>query len=160
MTKNKRQGRTGFSNFGFSTILIVFVMICIVTFSALAYLTASSDYRLSKKVADRTTAYYEAEAVAYQKLEEIDTLLADTYSHTRKKNKYIQAAYHNLTDYAADTPEMTVTHEDALLVSFPVTINSQDTLNVSLQVCYPPDAGGICYRVTCWKTVTELLSEE
>ncbi len=44
--------RREFSNFGFSTILLTFSMICIVTFSALAFVTANSDYKLSKRVAD------------------------------------------------------------------------------------------------------------
>jgi len=33
-----------FSNFGFSTILLCFVMICVVTFSALSLVSAYSDY--------------------------------------------------------------------------------------------------------------------
>ncbi len=40
--------RREFSNFGFSTILLTFSMICIVTFSALAFVTANSDYKLKR----------------------------------------------------------------------------------------------------------------
>ena len=50
--------RREFSNFGFSTILLTFSMICIVTFSALAFVTANSDYKLSKRVADNNSSYY------------------------------------------------------------------------------------------------------
>ena len=64
MTKKKEN--RGFSNFGFSTILLSFVMICVVTFSALALVTANSDYRLSKKVADKTAEYYTAQEKAYE----------------------------------------------------------------------------------------------
>ena len=38
-----------FSSFGFSSILLIFVMICIVTFATLTLVTANSDYKLSKK---------------------------------------------------------------------------------------------------------------
>ncbi len=79
-----RKNKNTFSNFGFTTVLIVFVMICIVTFSALAYLTAASDYRLSKKVADRTTDYYQAEEKAYLVLGEIDSALTGVYGHRMK----------------------------------------------------------------------------
>ena len=40
-----------FSNFGFSTILLTFVMMCIMTFGVLSLITANSDYKLSQKVA-------------------------------------------------------------------------------------------------------------
>ena len=46
------------TNIGFSTILLAFSMICIVTFSALALITANSDYQLSQKVATKSTNYY------------------------------------------------------------------------------------------------------
>lgn len=160
MKKKDRQSRTGFSNFGFCTILIVFVMICIVTFSALAFLTASSDYRLSKKVADRTSNYYQAEELAYQKLSEIDTILTSAYTHSRKKQTYLKKAYQELKDYALNDSSVKVHKADTINVSFPVVISEQDTLNVSLTVCYPPDAGGVCYELTGWQTVTELLLDE
>lgn len=60
------------TNFGFSSILISFIMICIVTFSALALVTANSDYKLSRKVADRNQQYYLAQEQAYEKLSQID----------------------------------------------------------------------------------------
>ena len=50
-----------FSSFGFSSILLIFVMICIVTFATLTLVTANSDYKLSKKVAAKSTSYYEGE---------------------------------------------------------------------------------------------------
>ena len=46
---------------GFSTILMVFTMLCLVTFATLSLLTANADYRLSKKVASKTEDYYEAD---------------------------------------------------------------------------------------------------
>ena len=52
--------KNNFSHFGFSTLLLAFTMICIVTFSALSFVTAHSDYNLSKRVADNNSAYYEA----------------------------------------------------------------------------------------------------
>ena len=60
------------SGFGFSTILLTFVMICMATFCALALMTAQSDYRLSKKVADNSDAYCTAERNAFMTLATID----------------------------------------------------------------------------------------
>ena len=57
MNKQKK----GFIHIGFSSILMVFTMLCLVTFATLSLITANSDYRLSLKVAEKTTAYYEAD---------------------------------------------------------------------------------------------------
>ena len=50
---------TGGINVGTSSILVTFVLLCLVTFAALSFLSANSDYRLSKQTAQRTTDYYE-----------------------------------------------------------------------------------------------------
>ena len=66
--------KRSFSSFGFSTILIAFVMICIVTFSVLSLLTANADYKLSQKVAQKSTSHAKAEYAAYEVLAQIDTV--------------------------------------------------------------------------------------
>ena len=71
--------RREFSNFGFSTILLTFSMICIVTFSALAFVTANSDYKLSKRVADNNSSYYRACEKAWDEISQIDAILASAY---------------------------------------------------------------------------------
>ena len=53
MNKQKKE----FIHIGFSSILMVFTMLCLVTFATLSLITANSDYRLSLKVAEKTTAY-------------------------------------------------------------------------------------------------------
>ena len=71
--------RREFSNFGFSTILLTFSMICIVTFSALAFVTANSDYKLSKHVADNNSSYYRACEKVWDEISQIDAILASAY---------------------------------------------------------------------------------
>ena len=43
-------------NIGTSSILIVFVLLCLATFAALSLVSANADYRLSTALAERTTA--------------------------------------------------------------------------------------------------------
>lgn len=49
MNKQKKE----FIHIGFSSILMVFTMLCLVTFATLSLITANSDYRLSLKVAEK-----------------------------------------------------------------------------------------------------------
>ena len=160
MKSADKKNKNTFSNFGFTTVLIVFVMICIVTFSALAYLTASSDYRLSKKVADRTTAYYQAEEKAYLVLGEIDSILTSVYGHRMKKETYLKKADQALNEYAGEhSVSLVIQNKDTLTVSFQIEVSAQEKLIVTLRVCYPPEAEGTCFEVTGWQTVTELQQE-
>ena len=75
MNKQKK----GFIHIGFSSILMVFTMLCLVTFATLSLITANSDYRLSLKVAEKTTAYYEADTAARNYLQQLDLALADLF---------------------------------------------------------------------------------
>lgn len=56
---NKEKRKFGFINMGTASLLVVFLTLCLVTFAMLTLSTAKSDYEFSKKLAERTTAYYE-----------------------------------------------------------------------------------------------------
>lgn len=47
-------------NTGISLMLVIFVVMCIVTFAVLSYSSAMSDYNLSMKAVERTKLYYQA----------------------------------------------------------------------------------------------------
>ena len=47
-------------NIGTSFLLVIFIVLCMVIFSAFSLSSASKDYEYSKKNAARTQAYYEA----------------------------------------------------------------------------------------------------
>ena len=96
---NKKTNNNGFSSFGFSTILLCFVMICVVIFSVLSLVTANSDYKLSQKVAQKTKAYYEAEIQAYEKLAMIDSVLVEYYETSPSKSTYYANLESTLSEY-------------------------------------------------------------
>ena len=66
--KAKKSGLSFSSGIGSSSILVIFVILCLVSFATLSIVSANADYKLSKKVLDRTTAYYEAEGQAHRHL--------------------------------------------------------------------------------------------
>ena len=45
-------------NIGSASILLVFVILCLVSFAVLSIVSANADSRLSTRVLERTTAYY------------------------------------------------------------------------------------------------------
>lgn len=76
MKKDKEQ--SSFINIGSSSLLIVFVILCLATFAILSLSSAKSDYSLSERLADHKTQYYDASSKAETILNEIDAVLADT----------------------------------------------------------------------------------
>ena len=51
-------------NVGGSSILVVFVLLCLTTFATLAMVSASANYRLAQRVVASTDAFYEADSRA------------------------------------------------------------------------------------------------
>lgn len=150
--------RRGFLNFGFSTILIAFVMISIITFCTLSLLTANSDYQLSRKVAEKSTGYYHAEEEAYRILSEMDELLSEAYTEHRSEDAYYPEAYRVLSAYAKDSPlPVTVTEEGA---SFTIAVSDSQQLYVEIRITFPPASGGTFYELTQWKTITEISADD
>ena len=148
MNKRERKNKLQFSNFGFSTILLAFVMICIVTIAALSLLTANSDYNLSKKVAEKNTAYYQAEKYAYESLTEIDQLLAKAYATTSNAGGYYAAVKNSLTSLPNGTYEQATT---TYYYSIPIAENQ--ALEIKLSICYPETSHDNFYEIVTWKSV-------
>lgn len=66
---------------GASSVLMVFVVLCLVVFAVLSFSSADADLRLSRQFAERTTAYYQAENRANDRIKEIDGNLQEPYNN-------------------------------------------------------------------------------
>jgi hypothetical protein len=139
-----------FSNFGFSTILLCFVMICVVTFSALSLVSAYSDYKLSKKVAEKNQDYYKAQETAYEKLAAIDNLAVKAYGDTSDANGYYNSLRDALASYGTVTDGI-----DGFYLSFTETIAEDHFLHVTLNICYPENGSDSFVKVIEWKSYYE-----
>ena len=145
----------GFSTFGFSTILLTFVLIAVVIFSALSLVTAYSDYKLSNKVAENTKGYYNAETRANEKLAVIDQILADCYFSSPDKDTY----YSETSKLLADTGTLDTTN---YTLSFQEPIGEKQYFQVTLQLNYPSNEEDSFFEVIEWRSVsiTETFEEE
>ena len=61
---NKKKARFALPTLGGSTLLVIFAVLCLLTFSLLTLSTALSNRRLSEASLSATTAYYEADCAA------------------------------------------------------------------------------------------------
>ena len=67
---------------GTSTLLLIFVSLCLLTFAVLSFLSARADQNLSRKTAERTSAYYETCNQAEDRLGETDRMLEKLWQET------------------------------------------------------------------------------
>lgn len=80
MNGQQNQRRGGFSviSTGTTSIVLIFVMLCMLTFSVLSLVSAQANLRLSERSAARTTSYYEAENAANDILLALIAVLEET----------------------------------------------------------------------------------
>ena len=122
-------------NIGTSSVLIIIVILCLVFFSGLSVTSASADYRLSKKLADRTTNYYNSCNQAQLNLLSLSQELKTIYVNCDSENDYIEKIKESL--------------QDSLTFSYP--INENQVLEVSINPLYPKTSSGNFFEISSWK---------
>lgn len=137
-----------FSNFGFSTILLSFVMICVLTFSVLTLVTANSDYKLSKKVADKNQAFYGAQEQAYEKLNTLETMFINSYFSTHSEEDYLK-------QIESESPEFGtfLTSADGYYILYEEPIAPDQYLSVKLKIKYPKENSHTFFEIVEWKSI-------
>lgn len=122
-------------NIGSASMLLIFVILCMVSFAALTIISANADRRLSRRIADRTTAYYDACNSAQESLAGIDQVLIRQYSSSASMEEYFLAEGHSK--------------------SYAIPISDTQTLLVEIEILYPEQADDTFYKITSWKVITE-----
>lgn len=128
---------------GISSLLLIFVSLCLLTFAVLSLVSARADYRLSTRIADRTTAYYAASNQAHDLLQEVDAALSLLYESSEDQETYFSRLSEAL-------PEFTVSEKE---VSFSVSVNEEQLLSICLEIQYPASVEDSFYRIHQWQTV-------
>lgn len=138
-------------NVGSSSILLIFVLLCLTTFATLSLVSANADYKLTKKSAGAVQAYYEADAIGERVLQDIDDQLLKAAEASSTPAEYYKNAAQLI--YTVDwVIEAEVASETALHLYYEVPIDENRTLQVRLQALYPQNGGSRC-QVTGWSTV-------
>ena len=129
---------------GTSTLLLIFVSLCLLTFAVLSLLSARADRNLSRKSAERTSAYYKACNQAEDRLGETDQMLEKLWQETAGEKAYFQAVREAFEDMDFD--------EENHTLSFSVPLTDTQVLAITLKL-QTPEPGSAFYTITGWKTV-------
>lgn len=122
------------TNIGSVTLMMIFIVLCMVSFAVLSLSTAASDSRAAEKSAKHVKEYYTASNKAEETLASIADTLGAAYQASDSEDKYfeqVRAVYNTAgTTTLADS-------DDGLVISYSVNMNKKQALAVSVLVQYP-----------------------
>lgn len=142
MSKKKSYG----ISVGTSSLLVIIVILSLICFAGLSIVSANADYKLSRKLADRTTAYYDGTSHANEQFAVLNEDFARIYAES--------------SDEAAYYAKIKESYADSLTFTYP--ISDTQALSVSVHALYPEDAKGDFFTVDQFQIVTtqELTLDE
>ncbi len=151
------------SALGVSLILVVFILLCLITFGTLSYLQAKSNDALSRSSTESVLAYYTADAAAKERLQVVEDILADCYPYENDTvydsealywyAQALQAAFAcEDADYFYVSGEQAEDGTEVLSITFGVPVSDTEVLRVILEVHYP--AEDTYCSITSWSLVS------
>jgi hypothetical protein len=123
-------------NIGLPSIMLIFVVLCLVSFGVLSLVSANADRKLSQKVLTRQEEYYNASNEAQEMLADVDTKLHNAYNNSSSKEEYILLISDIPTNYTYPFGDI-------------------QSLQVTLSYLYPESIDEPLYQIMQWKVVTK-----
>lgn len=137
--KNQKKKPAFPSLAGYSFLLTIMIILTLVVFAVLSLSASLRDYEYSRRGAEKTTAYYEANSKAYAILRQIDEKLM------------VCGSLEEAAEAVKELPEVTVTgKKEAVAVFYKAAINGRQELQVLLEVT-ENDAQSLVYEIKKWK---------
>ena len=122
-------------NVGTISMVLIFVLLCLVSFAVLCIVSANADKNLSTKIADRTENYYKACGTAHTYLSELDQTLSIQFTQSQNEDDYFAKSGHDK--------------------SFTIPVSDTQSLLVEVEILYPDSVDDTFYRITQWKVLNE-----
>ncbi len=135
MSFQKKTGPEFHIHVGSSSILLIFVVLCLISFATLSIVSANADAKLSQRVLERTSAYYAACNQAQADIAHMDDTLTAIYADSLNEEEYFAAAGYQK--------------------SYVIPISDLQSLSVTLDILYPTDPGDPFYRITSWQVISD-----
>ncbi|MCR5735892.1 MAG: hypothetical protein K6G22_14925 [Lachnospiraceae bacterium] len=125
---------TGGMNVGTSSVLSAFVILCLVTFAGLSFLSANTDNLLSRQSAAKTKEYYNTCADADTRLAELEKDLKDIAKESSDESDYFK----KISDrYSSDKFYEYSEEDDEKTISYILSVNERQNLHVKIKLNYP-----------------------
>ena len=174
MRKQSEKAPAPFFNIGASSLLVIFLILCLVTFAILTLTSAKSDADFAEKLAHHKTNYYAACNTAESTLDEIDAVLADAWQLSDTDSSQPDSTSNDSSQpdsTSSDTAAVFTEIETQLtaldsreqlqlsmdftqsepIISYAVAIDDKQNLCVTLTLTAAPAKGETYYRISQWQ---------
>lgn len=140
------------TNIGTISLMMIFIVLCMVTFAALSLSSAAGDARFGQKMSEHMTDYYTASNQAEELLAQADAVFAEAYQTAADADDY----YERVSQTLSDTMDIQL-EEASLYASYQVDINDTQALFVEISVLPPSqikeDETGSFYQIRTWQVI-------
>lgn len=154
MRKQSEKAPAPFFNIGASSLLVIFLILCLVTFAILTLTSAKSDADFAEKLAHHKMNYYAACNTAESTLDKIDAVLADAWqlsdTDTAAVFTEIETQLTALDSREQLQLSMDFTQSEPT-ISYAVAIDDKQNLCVTLTLTAAPAKGAAYYRISQWQ---------
>ncbi|MCI8639128.1 MAG: hypothetical protein HFG41_08310 [Coprococcus sp.] len=152
------------TNIGTVSLLMIFIVLCMVTFAALSLSSAASDARSGQRIAEHSQDYYAASNEAEEVLASLDDVFAKAYAQARTTEDYYQLILEALPSEVqpeqegeAGSSDKTFSDGRTLIVSYQIEINDSQALKVRVGV-FPleelaKEDSASFYKILAWQKV-------
>ena len=151
------------TNIGSISLLMIFIILCMVTLAALSLSSAASEADSAQKFASHNTSYYQANNQAEETLDIIDGILAESYLVSSDSATYFSEIEARLSKLSTNitfnistentSAEDTSAGNASATVSYTTTLNDSQALEVELTLTDPFHSSKGFYTITSWKEV-------
>ena len=139
MRKQSEKAPAPFFNIGASSLLVIFLILCLVTFAILTLTSAKSDADFAEKLAHHKTNYYASCNTAESTLDEIDAVLADAWqlsdTDTGKNSTNNDSSQPDSTSSDSSQPDSTSSDTAAVFTEIETrltALNNREQLQLSM----------------------------
>ena len=131
MRKQSEKAPAPFFNIGASSLLVIFLILCLVTFAILTLTSAKSDADFAEKLAHHKMNYYAACNTAESTLDEIDAILADAWqlsdTDTGKNSINNDSSQPDSTSNDSSQPDLTSSDTAAVFTEIETQLTALDS---------------------------------
>ena len=131
MRKQSEKAPAPFFNIGASSLLVIFLILCLVTFAILTLTSAKSDADFAEKLAHHKTNYYAACNTAESTLDKIDAVLADAWQRsdtdTGKNSINNDSSQSGSTSSDSSQPDLTSSGTAAVFTEIETQLTALDS---------------------------------
>lgn len=148
---------------GITSLLMIFVVLCLTTFGILSFSSANAEYSLTKKNADYVTSYYGAYSKGAEVLARIDSIIYEERSvEETTTEEFIISVENKLKEIKLTEGNIDIEKDDkGLYVAYSCEISSSQELELKLMINKKTDAKRYKVISCCVKSeIGELSYEE